>query len=333
MNDLAPPATLAQLLRRDSVYGAFPGAVHADEGEGVLWVDGAPIIALSEPDPAALPWAALGVDVVIEATGALRRRAQAGAHLTAGARKVVVTAPVKDGADVTLVLGVNDDAYDPDHHALISNASCTTNCLAPLAKVLHETVGIRRGVMTTIHAYTGDQRLVDMPHKDLRRGRAAALNLVPTTTGAAPRRRLGAAGARRPARRLRRARARRDGSIVDLTFEAERPTSVQDLNDAVAARADAGALRGVLQYSEEPLVSSDVIGSSYSSIFDAPLDDRRRRHAGQGPRLVRQRVGLREPHRRPGAAGVPARHRREVIDASRPGAGGTPKGWSARWRQ
>jgi glyceraldehyde 3-phosphate dehydrogenase len=270
INDVAPAAALVHLLRHDSVYGHFAGSVE-ERGDGELLLDGAPVALLCEPDPTQLPWAELGVDVVIEATGKLRRRAQASAHLDAGARKVVVTAPVRDGADVTLVLGVNDGAYDPARHALLSNASCTTNCLAPVAKVLHEAVGISRGIMTTIHAYTADQRLLDLPHTDLRRARAAALNLVPTTTGAAAAiglvipeldGRLSGYAVRVPVP---------TGSLVDLTFEAERETSADEVNAAVRARADAGALSGILRYSEEPLVSSDIVGSAYSSIFDAPL--------------------------------------------------------------
>jgi glyceraldehyde 3-phosphate dehydrogenase len=210
------------------------------------------------------------VDVVLECTGRFRTRAAAAQHLAAGARKVIVSAPAKD-VDATIVLGVNLDAYDPDPHDVISNASCTTNCLAPVAKVLHETFGIRHGLMTTVHAYTADQRLVDLPHKDLRRSRASALNIVPTSTGAAK-----AIGLVVPelAGKLHGYAARvpvATGSLVDLTVEVERPTTIEVVNDVFAARADHGELEGILGYSEEPLVSSDVIGSSYSSVLDAGL--------------------------------------------------------------
>jgi glyceraldehyde 3-phosphate dehydrogenase len=268
INDLVDPATLAQLLRRDSIYGAFGLPVEAAE-HGIV-VDGVHVPVLAEEDPAALPWEALGVDVVIESTGRFRARADAARHLEAGARKVIVSAPAKD-PDVTLVLGVNGDTYDPDKHDVISNASCTTNCLAPVAKVLHTTFGIRHGLMTTVHAYTADQRLVDLPHKDLRRARAAALNVVPTTTGAAK-----AIGLVIPELdgKLHGYAARvpvATGSLVDLTVEVERPTTADEVNDAFREQADAGTLEGILAYSDEPFVSSDVIGSAYSSVFDAGL--------------------------------------------------------------
>jgi glyceraldehyde 3-phosphate dehydrogenase len=272
VNDVADAATLAALLARDSIYGPFPGTVEA--ADGAIVVDGHPIRVLCEPDPAALPWHDLEVDVVIEATGRFRTREGASRHMVAGARKVIITAPVKGDqpADADVVLGVNfDDVYDPERHHIITNASCTTNCLAPVAKVLHETVGIRHGLMTTIHAYTADQNLHDGPHKDLRRARAAALNLVPTSTGAAK-----AVGLVIPelAGRLRGFAVRvpvATGSIVDLTVEVERPTSVDEINAAFRERADSGALSGILAYSEDPLVSSDIIRSPYSSIFDAGL--------------------------------------------------------------
>ena len=225
----------------------------------------------AQTDPARLPWAELDVDVVIESTGRFRARADAAKHLEAGARKVIVSAPAKD-PDVTVALGVNfDDVYDADAHRIISNASCTTNCLAPVAKVLHEGLGIRHGLMTTVHAYTGDQMLLDGPHKDYRRARAAACNLVPTTTGAAK-----ALGLVVPelAGKLQGYAVRvpvPTGSLVDLTIEVERPTSVDEVNEIVAGRADVGALEGILAYSEEPLVSSDIVKSPYSAIFDAGL--------------------------------------------------------------
>ncbi len=269
VNDLADPEVLAHLLRHDSVYGPFPGRVESDEV--ALVVDGRRIPAFAEADPADLPWAELGVDVVIEATGRFRARADAAKHLEAGARKVIITAPGKD-SDVTVVLGVNfAEAYDPDRHAIVSNASCTTNCLAPVAKVLHDGIGIRHGLMTTIHAYTGDQRLVDMPHKDLRRARAAATNIVPTTTGAAK-----AIGLVIPERegKLQGFAARvpvPTGSLVDLTIEAERDTTVEEINALFAEAAAGGPLAGILAYSEEPLVSTDVIKSPFSAVFDAGL--------------------------------------------------------------
>jgi glyceraldehyde 3-phosphate dehydrogenase (phosphorylating) len=269
INDLADPAMLAQLLRNDTVYGRFGGSVEV--ADGALVVDGHRIAVPGQTDPSKLPWGELDVDVVIESTGRFRTRADAAKHLEAGARKVVISAPAKE-PDVTVALGVNfDDVYDPDVHHIISNASCTTNCLAPVAKVLHEGLGIRHGLMTTVHAYTGDQMLLDGPHKDYRRARAAACNLVPTTTGAAK-----AVGLVVPelAGKLAGYAVRvpvPTGSLVDLTIEVERATTVAEVNQIVARRADAGTLAGILLYSEEPLVSSDIVRSPYSSIFDAPL--------------------------------------------------------------
>ena len=264
INHVAEPAKLAHLLRHDSVYGPLPGQVGAD-GQ-TLVVGGEPIALPSESDPALLPWEELGVDVVIESTGRFRARADAEKHLEAGARKVIVSAPAKD-PDVTVVLGVNfDDVYDAEAHRVISNASCTTNCLAPVAKLLHEGLGIRHGLMTTVHAYTGDQRLLDAPHKDYRRARAAACNLVPTTTGAAKALglvvpeldgKLNGYAVRVPVP---------TGSLVDLTVEVERPTSVEEVNALFASFADRGPLQGILAYSDEPLVSTDVVKSPYSAI-------------------------------------------------------------------
>ncbi|HST17452.1 MAG TPA: type I glyceraldehyde-3-phosphate dehydrogenase [Gaiellaceae bacterium] len=269
INDVADTAMLAQLLRHDTVYGPFPGTVEAVEG--ALVVDGRRIEAPCVADPAALPWDELGVDVVVESTGRFRARADAARHLAAGARKVIVSAPAKD-PDVTVALGVNfDQVYDPERHHIVSNASCTTNCLAPVAKVLHDALGIRHGLMTTVHAYTGDQQLLDAPHKDFRRARAAACNLVPTTTGAAKalglvvpplEGRLHGYAVRVPVP---------TGSLVDLTLEVDRPTSVEEVNAIVRGRADTGELAGILAYSEEPLVSSDIVRSPYSSIFDSGL--------------------------------------------------------------
>jgi glyceraldehyde 3-phosphate dehydrogenase len=268
INDLAEPAMLAQLLKHDTVYGPFMGTV--DALDGAIVVNGREIATPTEADPAQLPWGALEVDVVIESTGRFRTRGGAAKHLEAGARKVIVSAPAKE-PDVTVALGVNFEIYDPDAHDVISNASCTTNCLAPVAKLLHEAIGIRHGVMTTVHAYTGDQMLLDGPHKDYRRARAAAANLVPTSTGAAK-----AIGLVVPALagKLHGFAVRAPvptGSLVDLSVEVERPTTVDEVNALFAARADIGELEGILRYSEEPLVSSDIVKSSYSSIFDAPL--------------------------------------------------------------
>jgi glyceraldehyde 3-phosphate dehydrogenase len=272
VNDVTDATTLAALLRHDSVYGSFPSQVEAREAS--LLVGGSEIRVLSEPDPAALPWDEMGVEVVIESTGRFRTRADAARHIEAGARKVILSAPAKGDqpADADVVLGVNfDRAYDPAEHHIITNASCTTNCLAPVAKVLHEALGIRHGLMTTVHAYTADQNLLDAPHKDLRRARAGAINLVPTSTGAAKavglvipelEGKLNGYAVRVPLP---------TGSLVDLTVETERETTVDEVNDAFHDRADQGALTGILAYSEEPLVATDIVGSSYSAIFDAPL--------------------------------------------------------------
>ena len=268
INDVADPPMLAQLLKYDTVYGRFGGTVEA--GDGAIFVNGDKIVTPMESDPSRLPWEALDVDVVIESTGRFRARADAAKHLDAGAKKVIVSAPAKE-PDVTVVLGVNFETYDAERHDIVSNASCTTNCLAPVAKVLHEAIGIRHGVMTTVHAYTGDQLLLDGPHKDYRRARSAAANLVPTSTGAAK-----AIGLVVPelAGKLHGFAVRvpvPTGSLVDLTVELERPTTVDEVNTLFATRADHGELAGILRYSEEPLVSSDIVKSPYSSIFDAPL--------------------------------------------------------------
>ena len=270
INDLADARTLAHLLRHDSIYGPFPAPVEVTDG--ALVVDGVRIPVLAEKEPAALPWADLGADVVLECTGRFRTRATAAAHLEAGARKVIISAPAKDEVDATVVLGVNfEQAYDPERDTVISMASCTTGCLAPVAQVLNESLGILHGTMTTIHAYTGDQNLVDLPHKDLRRARAAALNIVPTSTGAAK-----AIGLVIPALagRLQGFAARvpvPTGSLVDLTVEVEHPTSVEEVNGLFAAAATTGPLASILGYSDEPLVSTDVIKSPFSSLFDPEL--------------------------------------------------------------
>jgi glyceraldehyde 3-phosphate dehydrogenase len=268
VNDLVDPKTIAHLLKYDSTYGPFPGTVEAtDVG---LRVDGADIKVLAERDPAALPWKELGADVVIESTGLFTDRENASKHIEAGAKKVIISAPATN-PDVTVALGVNfDEAYDRDAHQVISNASCTTNCLAPIAKVLHDTVGIKHGLMTTIHAYTADQRLQDMPHKDLRRARAAAVNLIPASTGAAKaiglvipelNGKLHGFAVRAPVP---------TGSVVDLTVETNRATTVEELNAALKAAAE-GPLNGILRYTEDPIVSSDIVKSPASSILDSQL--------------------------------------------------------------
>jgi glyceraldehyde 3-phosphate dehydrogenase len=269
VNDLVDPPTIAHLLKYDSNYGPFPGHVEAtDTG---LRVDGKEIRVLAERDPGALPWEELGAEVVIESTGFFTDRENAAKHLVAGAKKVVISAPATN-PDVTVALGVNfDEAYDRERHEVISNASCTTNCLAPIAKVLHDTVGIKHGLMTTIHAYTADQRLQDMPHRDLRRARAAAVNLIPASTGAAKaiglvipdlNGKLHGFAVRAPVP---------TGSVVDLTVEAQRETSVEELNAALKAAAGSGPMHGLLLYNEDPIVSTDIIKNPASSILDAPL--------------------------------------------------------------
>jgi glyceraldehyde 3-phosphate dehydrogenase len=267
VNDLTDNETLAHLLRYDSILGPYPGTVElSDEG---LVVDGKQIKVCEERDPGALPWGELGVDVVLESTGFFTKRDGAAKHLEAGAKKVVISAPATD-EDITVVLGVNFDKYNPDSHDVISNASCTTNCLAPFAKVLNDAVGIEHGLMTTIHAYTADQNLQDGPHKDLRRARAAAINLVPTSTGAAK-----AVGLVLPELngRLHGFAVRAPvptGSVVDLTVVASRETTVEEINAAFATAAD-GDLAGILQYTEDSIVSSDIVGNPHSSIIDGQL--------------------------------------------------------------
>jgi glyceraldehyde 3-phosphate dehydrogenase len=267
VNDLTDNKTLAHLLKYDSILGRFPGGV--TYSEDALFVNGKEIKAFAERDPANLPWGQLGVDIVIESTGFFTDAEKAKAHIAAGAKKVIISAPAKN-EDITIVIGVNDGAYDPAKHNIISNASCTTNCLAPLAKALNDGIGIVRGLMTTIHAYTQDQNLQDAPHKDLRRARAAALNIVPTTTGAAKavslvlpelKGRLDGYALRVPVP---------TGSVVDLTFEAPRDTSVEEINDIIRTAA-AGPLKGILEYQDDPIVSKDIETYPVSSIYDAPL--------------------------------------------------------------
>jgi glyceraldehyde 3-phosphate dehydrogenase (phosphorylating) len=268
VNDITDTKTLAHLLKYDSILGPFPGEV--DYTDSSLIVDGDELRVFAERDPGALPWSDAGADVVVESTGLFTKRDDAAKHLSAGAKKVIITAPATE-PDVTVALGVNDDAYDPENHHVISNASCTTNCLAPVAKVLNDAVGIERGIMTTIHAYTADQNLQDAPHKDLRRARAAATNLVPTTTGAAK-----AVGLVLPELdgRLNGIAIRAPvitGSVVDLVCEVSRSTSKEEINEAFASKADTGPMEGILRYNEDPIVSTDIITSPYSSVFDAPL--------------------------------------------------------------
>jgi glyceraldehyde 3-phosphate dehydrogenase len=269
VNDLTDSRTLAHLLAYDSILGPYPGAVQAREG--ALEVDGKELKVLAERDPAALPWGELGVDVVIESTGLFTNREDAAKHLEQGAKKVIISAPATN-PDATVVLGVNfDEVYDREHHDVISNASCTTNCLAPVAKVVNDTVGIKHGLMTTIHAYTADQRLQDLPHKDLRRARAAAINLIPASTGAAKaiglvipelQGKLHGFAVRAPVP---------TGSVVDLTVECARETSVEEVNGALRRASQSGPLQGILAYTEDEIVSTDIVKSPYSSIVDSLL--------------------------------------------------------------
>jgi len=268
VNDLTSAATLAHLLRYDSVHGRYPGTVEA--GDGKLVVDGKDVAVLSERDPGGLPWADMGVEVVVESTWFFTKREGAAKHIEAGARKVVISAPAT-GPDITVCIGVNDDQYDADQHHVISNASCTTNCLAPLAKVLVDSFGIKQGYMTTTHAYTNDQQILDAPHSDLRRARSAAANIIPTSTGAAKaiglviphlQGKLDGISMRVPVQ---------DGSVTDLVAVLDREVTRDEVNAAFDAAADTGRLEGILQYTADPIVSTDIVGSSYSSIFDSSL--------------------------------------------------------------
>ena len=267
VNDLTDAATLAHLLKYDSILGRYPGKV--GHLESAISVDGDELKIFAERDPGSIPWGDLGADIVIESTGFFADRS-AEAHLKAGAKKVVISAPAKD-PDVTLVLGVNEDSYDAAKHDLISMASCTTNCLAPVVSILHEVFGIESGFMTTTHAYTGDQKLHDAPHSDLRRARAAALSIIPTSTGAAKaiglvvpelKGKLDGFAMRVPVA---------TGSVVDLVCTLSRDASRDEINAAIKTRADQGRLKGVLEYTEDPIVSADIVGSPYSSIFDSKL--------------------------------------------------------------
>jgi glyceraldehyde 3-phosphate dehydrogenase len=269
VNDITDSKTLAHLFKYDSILGPYPGTVELDGND--LIIDGDRLKVFAETDPAKLPWGDVGADVVIESTGRFTDRENASKHLSAGAQKVIISAPATD-PDVTVCLGVNfETAYDRDSHNIISNASCTTNCLAPVAKVLHEAIGIERGLMTTIHAYTADQRLHDLPHSDLRRARAAALNLIPASTGAAKaiglvvpelKGKLHGFAVRAPVP---------TGSVVDLTFVPARETTPEEVNEALRSKADQGDLKGILAYTEDPIVSSDIIKNPYSSIVDSAL--------------------------------------------------------------
>ncbi len=270
VNDLTDAATLAHLLKYDSILGPYPGTVEA-VGDDAIEIDGRKLKVLAETDPAALPWGELGVDVVIESTGRFTDRPSAAKHLAKGAKKVVISAPATD-PDATVVLGVNfDEVYDRAKHDVISNASCTTNCLAPVAKVINDTVGIAHGLMTTIHAYTADQRLQDLPHKDLRRARAAAINLIPASTGAAKaiglvipelKGKLHGFAVRAPVP---------TGSVVDLTVECSRATTVEEVNGALKAASETGPLAGLMAYTSDQIVSTDIVSSPFSSIVDSSL--------------------------------------------------------------
>jgi len=267
VNDLTDAQTLATLLKYDSVHGRFGASVEAKDD--AIVVDGKEVKVLSQKDPSSLPWADLKVDIVVESTGFFRKKDECMMHVTAGAKKVVLSAPAKDKVDATVVLGINDDVLKATD-LVVSNASCTTNCLAPMSKVMHETFGIKRGLMTTIHAYTNDQRILDMQHSDVRRARSAGMNLIPTTTGAAKAiglvipelvGKMDGLAVRAPVP---------DGSIVDLVVELEKPATKEAINSAIKAAAE-GQLKGILQYMEDPVVSSDIIGNPHSSIFDSQL--------------------------------------------------------------
>lgn len=267
VNDLGDIPTMAHLLKYDSVHGRAYDSVEVTE-DGFI-ADGHAVKVLSERNPENLPWGELGVEVVVESTGIFKTGETASAHLKAGAKKVVITCPAK-GEDITIVMGVNDDQYDKDEHHIISNASCTTNCLAPMAKVLMENFGIKRGYMNTIHAYTNDQKILDLPHKDLRRARAAAMSMIPTTTGAA---RAVSLVLPELAGKLDGFATRvptPDGSMVDLTVELEREVTIEEINAAMKAAAE-GPLKGILEYQDDPIVSIDIVGDDHSSIFDSLL--------------------------------------------------------------
>jgi glyceraldehyde 3-phosphate dehydrogenase len=266
VNDITDAKTLAHLLKYDSVLGTYEGSVGVS-GDGIV-VDGDGLRVLAERDPANLPWKELGAEIVVESTGLFTDREKAAAHLEAGAQKVVISAPAKD-EDQTIVLGVNDDAYDPATHHVISNASCTTNCVAPMAKVLDDAFGIQMGFMTTIHAYTNDQAILDMPHKDLRRARAAAINIIPTSTGAAKATALVLPHLKGKMDGLAMRVPVPDGSVTDLVATLDREATVEEINDAFRAASERGPLVGKVVYTEDPIVSSDIVGSPASCTFDS----------------------------------------------------------------
>jgi glyceraldehyde 3-phosphate dehydrogenase len=268
VNDITDPKTLAHLLKYDSVLGRFDGEVSVD-GDGIV-VDGDRLKVLAERDPANLPWKELGAEIVIESTGLFTDREKAQKHAEAGAQKVIISAPAK-GEDITIVMGVNDQDYDPAEHNVISNASCTTNCVVPMAKVLGDAFGIERGFMTTIHAYTNDQNLLDLPHKDLRRARAAAINIVPASTGAAKASSLALPDLKGKMDGLAMRVPVPDGSVTDLVCVLDREATVEEVNEAFRKASETGSLEGFLAYSEDPIVSSDIVGSAYSCTFDSPL--------------------------------------------------------------
>jgi len=265
VNDLTDAATLAHLVKYDSVHGRFNGTIAA--GDDSLIVNGREVKVLAERDPGALPWAALGVDVVVESTGFFTDGAKAKAHLDAGASKVIISAPATN-EDITIVMGVNDEKYDPAKHNIISNASCTTNCLAPFAKVLRDEFGIKRGFMNTIHSYTNDQRILDFPHKDLRRARAAAVSIIPTSTGAAKAIGLVLPDLKGKLDGMSMRVPTPDGSVVDLVAELGRDVTKEEINAAMKAAAD-GPMKGILEYCTDPIVSIDVVGNTASSVFDS----------------------------------------------------------------
>jgi len=280
VNDLTDPKMLAHLLKYDSVHGVFPGEVKVDGSRIIAGEDSFEV--LSQRDPLKLPWKEMGVDIVVESTGFFRTREKAAYHLQAGAKKVIISAPAKGdpGADLTVVIGVNSDQYDPQRHQIVSTASCTTNCLAPVAKIINDTFGIETGVMTTIHAYTNDQRILDLPHSDMRRARSAAINVIPTTTGAAVavslvipelKGKLDGMAVRVPVP---------DGSLVDLVCVLKKDATAEDVNRAVKEASET-SMKGVLQYTDEPLVSSDIVGNPHSSIFDSGITKM------IGPRLLK----------------------------------------------
>ncbi len=266
INDLTDPVMLAHLLKRDSVHGTFGKSVKAVDDS--LIVDGKTVKVLKERNPALLPWKSMEIDVVVESTGFFRTKELAGQHITAGAKKVAISAPAKDGKIVTVVLGVNDSDDNIRNEKILSNASCTTNCLAPVMKILIDNFGVEAGFMTTVHSYTNDQRILDFPHKDLRRARAAAVNIIPTTTGATIATELVLPELKDKLDGISIRVPTPDGSLIDVTFDAKKDLTIESINSAMKKASETN-LKGILQYSEEPLVSTDIVGNSYSAIFDS----------------------------------------------------------------